>query len=106
VIGLDERCDVYTENGPTGEMTVLSKADLACHFYHLNRQLVATATDRSELAAMRHLQFDYGYNLAEFDQCQLVDAAGTRWNPITGTFGANTWGMPFRWVDVKRADNG
>jgi hypothetical protein len=106
VIGLDEVCDVYTENGPTGEMTVLAKSGLRVHFYHLTRQNAATAPDRSEFSAMRHVQFDYGYNMAEFDQCQLEDAEGVRWNPITGSFGANTFGMRFRWVDVKRADNG
>ena len=106
MIGLIDRADVYTEHPTTGAYTVLAKAGLRCRMAHVNVRFVTGSADRAEIAALRNLIWEPGYDLPAYAQ---IEVGGDRWNPVAGTLKAlrgPTGAVVYRQCDVKRADNG
>lgn len=82
MMGLVDRATVYTENVVSGTYDVVAKSNLRCRLEHVGGG--STVAERAELAEIRHLVFDIGYEMPE--DCEiLID--GKRWNPQAGTFG-------------------
>ena len=102
MIGLDMVGDVYTETPATGAYTTVERSGLRCRLAHVNQQPAATGADRAELAAIRNLLWEPGYEMPETAQ---VDVAGVRWNVVPGTFGAYrgpTGAVVYRRCDLVR----
>lgn len=98
----DTTMSVYRE-GPTGKYDQLDQSAIPARFMLVSARGAQAARDRAELSASRRLRWASSYVLDEQDAVQIADAAGLRWQPISGSVGA---GVLYRFADVVQVQHG
>lgn len=88
MLGLVDRANVYTENA-SGVYDVVAKQNLRCRIEHLGGG--NTVQERADMAELRHIVWEIGYEMPEDCELQLVNRVtsapeGPRYNPMPGTF--------------------
>lgn len=104
MLGLDQRCDVYTRHATTGLFTVVAHSAVPCRLALLGAQPGDTGDERAELAPERRLL--WGPTPALPSEHVRVTVDGESWQIVAGTVAAvrgPTGAVAYRRADCVRA---